>query len=429
MWILVAGFSLVILLLVVAGVIAARNTHAIEEAAARLAADQTVAVRLIDEIQEEQLALGAVFYQLIRAPEDIDRESALKELSEAEEALDRVVASATGSPEEKLWRQLGRAAHQFAVEARRILDADDDTSLSMTGLLVRHEEVVGLVAKLVEAGSARATATERHIDRQAKDLVRDSFLLLGASVILAFVGAVFTVRFATQSFRKVEWQAEELSRVSWNMVKGQEEAARRFSHELHDELGQALAAVKANLMAVNPGNVDARRADCIHLVDEAIGNVRELSQLLRPVILDDFGLDAGLRWLADKFMQRTGVQVKYESNLDVRLADETETHLFRIAQEALTNVARHSGASEVGINLRAQGEDVVLLVSDNGRGLNGASDGSGSLGMIGMHARARNAGGEATVRTSATGGVEIDAKVPLRRVTADAEQETPHHVG
>ena len=84
--------------------------------------------------------------------------------------------------------------------------------------------------------------------------------------------------------------------------------------------------------------------DCLHLVDEAIGNVRQMSQLLRPTILDDFGLEAGLRWLGEGFAARTGIEANFDSSFSGRLPDETETHLFRIAQEALTNVARHSGA-------------------------------------------------------------------------------------
>jgi signal transduction histidine kinase len=102
---------------------------------------------------------------------------------------------------------------------------------------------------------------------------------------------------ASNLVRGMEWQTAELGRVSFHMLEDQEAAARRFSHELHDELGQSLTAVKANLAAIE-GN-SARVADCIHLVDEAIGNVREMSQLLRPTILDDFGLAAGLRWLCE----------------------------------------------------------------------------------------------------------------------------------
>src|SRR6202035_3682959 len=126
---------------------------------------------------------------------------------------------------------------------------------------------------------------------------------LGSSLVLALLCAVFTVRMTAELFRKMEWQAGELSRVSWHMLENQETTARRFSHELHDELGQSLTAIKANLLQLESNNHPdpARLEDCKHLVDEAVQNVREMSQLLRPTILDDFGLDAGIRWQTERF--------------------------------------------------------------------------------------------------------------------------------
>jgi signal transduction histidine kinase len=103
------------------------------------------------------------------------------------------------------------------------------------------------------------------------------------------------VRLVSFLIRRMDWQTAELGRVSWHMLEDQEATARRFSHELHDELGQALTAIRTNLSALESG-AHANQSgvqDCLRLVDEAIGNVRQLSQLLRPVILDDFGLEAG----------------------------------------------------------------------------------------------------------------------------------------
>ena len=127
-----------------------------------------------------------------------------------------------------------------------------------------------------------------------------SILLLGACLILALLCAVFTVQMTTRLFHRMEWQAGELFRVSWHMLENQETTARRFSHELHDELGQSLTAVKANLLALRRESSPQRVEDCLSLVDDTIDNVRQLSQLIRPAILDDFGLDAGLRWLTGR---------------------------------------------------------------------------------------------------------------------------------
>ncbi len=233
--------------------------------------------------------------------------------------------------------------------------------------------------------------------------------------LLAAVCAVVTIGFARKSIHRIQWQSDELDRVSWHMLQSQEQAARRFSHELHDELGQSLAVLRSNLTKESVLDPESLRADCLHLVDESIANVRELSQLLRPVILDDFGLDAGLRWLAERFAQRTRIRVDVETECRGRFADETETHLYRIAQEALTNVARHSKAGNVRIRLVEAEGNIRLSIVDDGVGLGpdpGAVPGRPSLGMVGMRARARQCGGELTVEPAEPTGLRVEAVVP-----------------
>jgi signal transduction histidine kinase len=161
------------------------------------------------------------------------------------------------------------------------------------------------------------------------------------------------------------------------------------------------------------------------LVDQSMKNVREMSQMLRPTILDDFGLDASLRWLAERFQQRTGIEVACEAELAERLPDETETHLFRIAQEALTNVARHAKASKVVIALGRAGESVRLRIRDNGVGKVGEGSGQG-MGMTGMRARARGIGGELTVMEGEGGGVVVQAVAPVAGL--ETENDDSHLV-
>ena len=278
-------------------------------------------------------------------------------------------------------------------------------------LLRHHEEVTAIVGKMIANNYTRTLAAQSRLDQRSAQLVKESLGLLGGCVLLALVCAIFTVRITTQLFRRMEQQSSDLARVTWHMLESQETAARRFSHELHDELGQSLTAIKANVTALDPATPPdpARLEDCRRLVDEAIQNVRELSHLLRPTILDDFGLDAGLRWLSERFGQRTGIDVDYKSSFDGRLADETETHLFRIVQEALTNVARHSGATRVDIELARNGKRVHLTVKDNGHGFHG--NGNSGLGLVGMRARAESVGGE--LKSTLSDGVAVDLWAPL----------------
>ncbi|HYM11640.1 MAG TPA: sensor histidine kinase [Bryobacterales bacterium] len=436
--VLFVGFALVILLLLAAAFVGLENIRSIKENAASLVEEQLVTTRLIDEIQREEGTLTAVFHSLERRPEMVDRNKILAQLDESDRHIQHIVAQAAGAPEESLWRDLRRASAAFAAEVRRLLADPQPHSLSSRELFRRHDEVIAIVGRLINASYVKAATAEAQIRQRAGDLETRSLLLLGASLLLAFFCVGLTVRMTTQLFQKMEWQTGELSRVSWHMLETQETAARRFSHELHDELGQCLTAVKANLAALgaDPASTRSRIADCTRLVDEAIRNIREVSQLLRPTILDDFGLDAGLRWLGEGFTQRTGIEVEYESNFTGRLADETETHLFRITQEALTNVARHSGATRVRMRLHAGDETIRLSIADNGRGLQARPEfaaaaeapqhpaaGWAGMGMIGMRARARDAGGEVMIRSENGSGVLIEVEVPAQR-----PEGAPHYV-
>ena len=221
-------------------------------------------------------------------------------------------------------------------------------------------------------------------------------------------------------FRRLEEQAGALTKLQFQFLESQENTARRFSHELHDELGQALAAVKANLSALRSNPDESRVDDCMKLVDQAIHDVREMSQLLRPTMLDDFGLDIALQALTESFSQRTSIPVTYTSSLDgERLSDQAETNLFRIAQEALTNVARHSQASAVTVDLARQNGAVSLSIRDNGKGIDlgnrkkrSSTLGAGGMGVAGMETRARACGGRLNLETSPGNGMKIEVVCP-----------------
>lgn len=416
--VLVIGFSAVIALLMAAGFIGLKSAQLIQENSAEIVHNGLVTTRLIDELQREQDTLNAAFNKLSRGPELSERERLLAQLDSADQDVERIVAEAAGTPQAELWRQLSAAVQGFSTEARRLLVRKNVPTYTSRDLLRHHEEVTAIVAKMIANNSSRTQAAQSRIDRRSSQLVKESLGLLGGCVLLALVCSIFTVRITTQLFRRMEQQSSDLARVTWHMLESQETAARRFSHELHDELGQSLTAIKANVTALEAATPPdpARLEDCRRLIDEAIQNVRELSHLLRPTILDDFGLDAGIRWLAERFGQRTGIEVDYKSSFHERVADETETHLFRIVQEALTNVARHSGATRVGIELARNGDRVHLTVKDNGRGFQG--NGTSGLGLVGMRARAQSVGGELNINS--TDGVLVDLWAPLQLASQGA---------
>jgi signal transduction histidine kinase len=415
--VLLLGFMLIILLLIAAASISVQSIRSIIENAADLVNQELVANRLIDDIQKEQVALSAVFLKLSRDPDVVDREKVLSELDAADKRMDEIGQSVAGTPEAPLWSELKRSSGAFSQEARRLLSDENASSLLSRDLFRRHLEALSIVARLAAANHNNASNARQEIDRRARELTERSALLLGACLLLALICAILTVRMVLDLIRRMDRQSSELSRVSWHMLENQETTARRFSHELHDELGQSLTALKANIHALDSrdGVERGRVEDCLCLIDEAISNVRELSQLLHPTILDDFGLDAAIRWLSERFTQRTGIEVDYRSDFDLRLPVETETHLFRICQEALTNVARHSQATGVQIRLHDRNGRLELSISDNGRGLpDGAAAEQQGLGLVGMRARARSAGGALRFRTGEGKGFTIDIEVPIR---------------
>ncbi len=418
--VLIIGFALVFLLLVAAAIVGIRNIQSIQQNAADLLREQAVTNRLIDELHNQQTTLSEVFSVLARDPDSVDYDHIMAQLDQADHDIGRISAEGAQTPQSHLWIRLKQTSTDFSREARRLLTSDDVETYATVALFRDHEAFISIVARLIEAEYHKVSAAQDQIDRRSSRLSEASLIFGLTAILLAIAFAIVTIRMVTQLIRGMEWQTAELGRVSWHMLEDQEATARRFSHELHDELGQSLTAVKTNLAALEAGGVVNRERldDCLRLVDESIGNVRQMSQLLRPIILDDFGLEAGLRWLCEGFATRTGIEVNLDSTYSGRMADETETHLYRIAQEALTNIARHAGAKHVEVRLAAVGGEVSLTVRDDGRGLpHPDRPGPRGLGMIGMRARARSAGGDLTVHSRPQQGVLIEVRVPIRDET------------
>jgi signal transduction histidine kinase len=418
--VLVAGFTLVILLLLAAAFVGVGNIRAIQQNAAELVREQAVTNGLIDELHAQQRTLSEVFSVLARDPDSVDYDKIMAQLDQADRDIERICAEGSRTPEHLQWARLRETSADFSREARRLLNVENPETFASIDLFRDHAAFISVVARLIETEYRRGSAAQAQIDQRSSHLLSISALFAGGSLLLALVFAAITLRMAKRLIRRMEWQTAELGRVSWHMLEDQEATARRFSHELHDELGQSLTAMKTNLAALDTdGSVrHARLDDCLRLVDEAIGNVRQMSQLLRPTILDDFGLEAGLRWLAEGFAARTGTEVNVDSAYSGRLPDETETHLFRITQEALTNVARHAHATHVGIRLEAGGGDILLTIHDDGLGITQApAGGRRGLGLIGIRARARSAGGDAEILSRPGEGVVIKVRAPIHHET------------
>lgn len=217
--------------------------------------------------------------------------------------------------------------------------------------------------------------------------------------------------------------ALQLHTLSRRVLEVQEFERRRIAHELHDELGQSLTAIKINLQtstAFGDDLSESRMPRNIEMIESALQHVRNLSQALRPSVLDDLGLRAALEWLVETAASTSRLDMQFTSNLDDRRLDSAlETACFRIVQEALTNIQRHAQASQVQVALTAGASHLRLTVQDDGKGFNVDSDrsqGARSLGMLGMRERAELVGGSLQIISGEGQGCTVRMECPLATV-------------
>jgi signal transduction histidine kinase len=203
------------------------------------------------------------------------------------------------------------------------------------------------------------------------------------------------------------------------VVEGQELERRRLARELHDETGQALTSILLGLKQVEeaktPEETHQAGATLRELIVQTLQSVRRLAVELRPKALDDFGLVPALERLGEAFSEQTGIAVDVQPNLDsARLPPEIETALYRIVQEALTNVAKHSGASRVSVVVTRREGLVTAVVEDDGKGF-GAGGGEGEgLGLVGMKERVGLLDGRLAIESTEGAGTTVVAEVPVR---------------
>lgn len=221
---------------------------------------------------------------------------------------------------------------------------------------------------------------------------------------------------------KMEERTEALRKLSSRLMHVQDEERRRIARELHDSLGQYLAAAKINLEVLSAGknNGNGHLHEAQHLIDRAISDIRTLSHLLHPPLLEEAGFGSAARWFVEGFGRRSGIaaRLRMPAKLD-RLPSELETTLFRILQEALTNVHRHSGSRDVEVRLTVYRSVVTLAIDDNGRGIPkdvlerfGKSGVNLGVGLAGMRERVKELGGRLEIESDKS-GTRLRAIIPI----------------
>lgn len=274
---------------------------------------------------------------------------------------------------------------------------------------------------LFDAGHSHSITNERRLDGSAMWVEGDYMCFYDAAGrITGHFGIQRDVTDRTLAAAELEQSRGELRALAARIQTTREEERTRIAREIHDELGQALTALKLDLSWLEgrlPSNSGAFRLGNVSItarIDETMEIVRRIASELRPSVLDQLGLEAAIEWLVHESAKRTGIVVTLHAEEFPQLPDQVASHAFRIIQEALTNVTRHSKATRVDVTVRHLGSTIILGVEDNGVGILPQSlSGPRSLGLVGMRERAVACGGTLVIRGQPGQGTAIIVTIPV----------------
>jgi signal transduction histidine kinase len=325
---------------------------------------------------------------------------------------------------------------QLSDEAFSLADQGHEDSaryLIRSQLEEQHQTISSVVSQLLNLNDQAQQEAGQRVILVYRQVSEDILLLIGVLFLVALGTGLYTLQANRKTFErlhhlaeKLQSQSEQLRMLSWKLIEVQEQTLRQVARDLHDHFGQILTAIgvmlgRAGKKAAETDPVfvqDVREVKKI--VEDTLQSVRDGSQIFRPAILDDFGLQQTLGWFAEQFTRQTGVQVHYEGELaDGLFPPEAAIHVYRIVQEALSNVARHSGAREAWVLLGEKDDQLELEIRDNGSGFEAGPEmkraaGQG-IGLMGMRERAEHLQGSLSIRSAPHKGTTVSVRIPLQR--------------
>jgi signal transduction histidine kinase len=300
-------------------------------------------------------------------------------------------------------------------------------------------QIADRIAQINELGINRA---EERLAASAENLrwsllVTFGIALLGG-LVLAIAATALTLRLEREVERRLHETVEaraNLQALSDRLVHTQEDERRNLARELHDEVGQSLSAImmEANTAAAAldtdgvTGGIRDRISSIASMSEKTLNVVRDLALLLRPSMLDDFGLVPALNWHAREMSKRTGLNVRVSAEeISDDLPDEHKTCIYRVVQEALHNAARHANARNLHVIVKNEGPGVVFSVRDDGSGFDKRF--VRGLGMLGMEERVRRLGGRLRIESEIGRGTTISAELPLPEMSTTEIHAAHSHI-
>jgi signal transduction histidine kinase len=348
---------------------------------------------------------------------------------------------------DKLRRQLRDILDNFwqlSDEAFNLADQGHEDSaryLIRSQLEEQHQTISSVVSQLLNLNDEAQQEAGQRVILVYRKVSQDILLLIGVLFLVALGTGLYTLQANRKTFErlhhlaeKLQSQSEQLRMLSWKLIEVQEQTLRQVARDLHDHFGQILTAIgvmlgRAAKKAAETDPVflqDVREVKKI--VEDTLESVRDGSQIFRPAILDDFGLQQTLGWFAEQFTRQTGVQVHYMGKLsDGLFPPEAAIHVYRIVQESLSNVARHSGSREAWVTLGEKDNQLELEIRDNGNGFEARPDmkrlaGQG-IGLMGMRERAEHLQGSLSIHSAPHKGTTVSVRIPLRRPSLHSRPE------
>jgi signal transduction histidine kinase len=296
-------------------------------------------------------------------------------------------------------------------------DAREQIQLS---LQERQAALSTAVARLLVQNSENEEQALQRIVQIYDRVQRQVYVFLAATLLAILLNGLSLIRWNRRLFGRLAEISERRSELAQKLIATQESTLRYISRELHDEFGQILTAIgsmlrRAGTHAPEGSSLRADLQEVLQTVQTTLESVRSLSQALHPVMLDEAGLESTLDWYIPNVERQTGIAISYEKHGTPFAVDAgAGVHVYRIVQEALNNVTRHSGAKKAWVRLSFLPDTLALEVEDHGAGMQQRSGRQG-IGLVAMRERAELMGGEITFSRPAPGGTLVHLSVPREK--------------
>jgi signal transduction histidine kinase len=431
---LVAGFGALLALMAVMSFDSLRTLRAIETNDAQIRRDFLYRERTLEQVRSGLYESGNIVRDYILGGSDRKAQAMLRqEFQLIRDATNTTLNSCIESlPQDarkpfqhlatelqNYWSTLDPIFQSDAKEAQKRSDAflRSDVQSQHATVLVIAKEVSAVNQSGLEEGERRIAAVFARFRSRLQAVIVSAF---GLGLILATTTIVYTSRLEKRVQEKYQESLHargELKKLSRRLVDAQEQERRAISRELHDEVGQSLSALLMDVerLSAIPGKDGEYRQAVEHiktLAENSVNEVRNMSLLLRPSMLDDLGLVAALEWQAREVSKRTGMLVDFvEENVSDSLPEEHKTCVYRIVQEALNNCSKHAYAKHVRVTIRQKPEHLSLTIQDDGKGFDPVR--SRGLGLVGMTERVSQLNGILKVESFAGRGTSLRVDLPV----------------